>query len=296
MKNLSVGVGCEPQQELAFQLLKFSIEKFFDSNEYNLNISAIYDLEIDISIEESTFKNQKTPFSFQRFIFANWFLEKNDDQDVGIYLDSDMLVLDNLEKLIDAFKSLNQDIGICDTKQYWQRKHQQAVMVFNSKGANEISQKFQTYLSNDINYEKLMTKPNYNKFLPYFWNSQEEVMEDTKLIHFTDMDFQPWLRKDNVNSGIWLSYLRDFLNNQSSVEILKSEIKKHNVRPSLGELILNPPNFPVPSFWWSMRDIFFVPPHRLKLIKGNLRVFLSPFLNIFIFIQKVIKNNKINKI
>ena len=84
MKNLFVGVGCEPQQELAFQLLKFSIEKFFGSDEYNLNISAIYDLEIDISIEEFIFKNQKTPFSFQRFIFANWFLEKNDDQDMGI--------------------------------------------------------------------------------------------------------------------------------------------------------------------------------------------------------------------
>ena len=121
-------------------------------------------------------------------------------------------------------------------------------------------------------------------------------MQDTKLIHYTDMDFQPWLRKDNINAGIWLSYLRLFLQNESSVEILKSEIRKHNVRPSLGELINNPPNFPVSSYLWSIRDIFFIPPHRLRSIKGSLRIFLSPLLNFVIYIQKVIKNNRINKI
>tara|TARA_B100000963_G_scaffold361941_1_gene401082 strand:+ start:8157 stop:9047 length:891 start_codon:yes stop_codon:yes gene_type:complete len=296
MRNLYVGVGCEPQQELPFQLLKFSIEQFFDSDKYKLDIFPIHSIKLDVSIENSILKKQGTPFSFQRFIFANWFLDKNNDQDIGIYLDSDMLVFDNLEKLIDAFELLQQDIGICDTKSYWQRKQQQAVMVFNLNGASEISKKFQMYLSNEINYEKLMSKPDYKKFLPYFWNSQEEIMHDTKLIHYTDMDFQPWLRKDNVNAGIWLSYLRLFLQNQSSVDILKDEIIKHNVRPSLGELINNPPNFPVYSFSWSIRDIFFIPPHRLRSIKGNLRILLSPLLNLVIYIQKIIKNNRINKI
>ena len=296
MKNIFIGVGCEPQQELAYQVLKNSIEVNFSSQKYNIKIKPLHRLEIPSYVNKIILKKQGTPFSFQRFYFAHWVSENANDFDLGIYLDSDMLVFSNIESLAETFLDLDQAIAICDTKKYWGRKQQQAVMAFNCHGAVEIKNKFIKYANGDINYKNLMTKPNYKSLLPFTWNSQEEIMHDTNLIHYTDMDFQPWLKKDNMNAGIWLSYLRLFIKSEDGKNLLVNEILKKNVRPSLAELLQNPPNHPVVSFSWSLKDIFFIPPHRLKIFSGVTRTILAPALNIFLYFSKIIKNNRVNKI
>lgn len=294
MIKIYVGVGCQPEQELAFHVLKRSVEDNFLSESHALKIFPLHELKNEINQE--IIKKQGTPFSFQRFIFADWFIHNSSSEDIGIYLDSDMLIFSNIVELVNIFRNLNQDIAICDTKKYWQRKQQQAVMVFNSSGALRINKKFRNFLDNKISYEDLMKKPEGESYLPCTWNSQEEMMKDTNLIHYTDMDFQPWLRKDNINAGVWLSYLRMSLNDQSTKNILISEIAKKHVRPSLLELLENPPNYPVTSYLAGIKDIFFVPPHRLKIFRGKIRIFLAPFLNLIILFTKILKNNRINKI
>lgn len=294
LDKIYIGIGCQPEQELAFHVLKKSIEENFLSTNHELEIFPLHSLNINFGQE--ILNKQGTPFSFQRFIFADWFLNNSNLNDTGVYLDSDMLVFSNIDHLVNIFKRLNQDIAICDAKEDWQRKKQQAVMLFNVLGAEEIKKKFNSFLENKISYQDLMEKPEGKFYLPYTWNSQEEMMKDTNLIHYTDMDFQPWLRKDNFNAGVWLSYLRSILKDELIKKILIKEISKRHVRPSLAELLDNPPNYPITSFSAGLRDVFFVPPHRFKILQGRIRLLFSPLLNFIILINKIFKNNKINKI
>lgn len=296
-RNIYIGVGCEPQQNLAYHVLKYSIEKSFKSDDYLIKTFPLHEINIDTKISENIKSLQGTPFSFQRFYFSIWASKTIKNNDVCIYLDSDMLVLGNISDLVDTFIRQNQNISICDTRKYWKRKQQQAVMLFNHRGAKELSDKFNSFLNLEISYKDLMKRPEMKEFLPWFWNSQEELTGDTKLIHYTDMDYQPWLRRDNVNSGIWITYLRSFIQSEDGKNILDDEIQKGFVRPSLSELFLNPPNYPVTSTYYIMKDSLFIPPHRLKVLKSKrLRLFLSPILKIFLLASRLLKNNRVNKI
>ena len=88
MIKIYIGVGCQPEQELAFHVLKKSIEDKFLSDSHALKIFPLHELQNDINQEIK--KKQGTPFSFQRFIFAEWFIKNANTEDIGIYLDSDM--------------------------------------------------------------------------------------------------------------------------------------------------------------------------------------------------------------
>ena len=85
------------------------------------------------------------------------------------------------------------------------------------------------------------------------------------------------------------------LEDQSIKNILISEIDKKHVRPSLLELLENPPNYPVTSFMAGIKT-FFCSPHRIKIFRGKIRILFAPILNLIILFTKILKNNKINKI
>ena len=67
------------------------------------------------------------------------------------------------------------------------------------------------------------------------WNSLEKyVPGETKLLHFTDMDTQPWLSTRNPHGGLWVeTLLRAISAGAVSLEQIKHDIGRGWVRPSL---------------------------------------------------------------
>ena len=44
--------------------------------------------------------------------------------------------------------------------------------------------------------------------VPFVWNSLEHYDAETRLIHYTDMDTQPWVSPANHNGPLWLDEVR----------------------------------------------------------------------------------------
>ena len=70
-RNIYIGVGCEPQQNLAYHVLKYSIEKSFKSDDYLIKTFPLHEINIDTKISENIKSFQGTPFSFSKILFFN---------------------------------------------------------------------------------------------------------------------------------------------------------------------------------------------------------------------------------
>jgi hypothetical protein len=73
------------------------------------------------------------------------------------------------------------------------------------------------------------------KVLPVEWNSLEHYEEGrTCLIHYTDMNMQPWVSNNNPNSHLWYRLLKEaLLEGFITGEELRAEIDQGNVSPQL---------------------------------------------------------------
>ncbi len=70
--------------------------------------------------------------------------------------------------------------------------------------------------------------------VPFVWNSLEHYDAETRLIHYTDMDTQPWVSPVNRNGPLWLDEVRLMLGSGVlRLEQLQAEIELGYFRPSL---------------------------------------------------------------
>ena len=285
--NLFVGIGCDLNQRLPAEVLKFSIlEKI--NNKLNIIFLNEHKEWENILKKDLT---QRTPFSLQRFLCAESVV--NSDADIGIYFDSDMIALQPLTKLVEEFSKTNKNIAVVSAKDEWRRREQSSVLIFNKNGANELWNSYKMFLKKKINYDELIYLKSINNIgrINPDWNSLEYLDSSTCLIHFTDMDTQPWLRNGNVNAGIWHTYLWKFIQNPENEKILLDEVSKKNVRPSLLSIIEYGPSMPVLLLSSRIRDINFVPKHRFNSLLGNFLRKFFPFLLKFFLEISFIKSN-----
>ena len=273
MNNIYIGIGKTREQKIPANVL-------FNSILENTNLELI---SFDISgLTNNDNHSGKTPFSLQRFLYAEALIGKNFE--VAIYFDSDMCVFSDIKNLIQCFQSLNGEIATCNAPDNFKRRAQSSVIVFNKEGAKILNSRLNEYRNGNLTYEKLFYLTDISGWglLDKDWNCFEYYDNNTKLIHWTDMDSQPWIRSDNYLGGLWIHALRRWCDsNPMNSKDLIFDIKCGYIRPSILDAI-NPPFSSHISFKYRVKDLFFIPPHRFKRIPKIIRKLFSPVLKIYI--------------
>lgn len=238
---LNIYVGCEPEQEIAFDVLNYSITKH---TSISVNVLKLHE---EVSAKNLDFTNiidqkntGKTPFSFQRFCIP----KLNNYHHNAIYLDSDMLVFKDILNLCNNDIDTKEFLA-CEVDSAWGRSPQLSVMYINCNIARwDVNNIIKLLNDNKYSYsdifENVIFSNNWDRSIPCNWNSLEHHDESTSLIHFTDMDTQPWINAFHSQTHIWVSYLIEAINNGfCSIEKVQKEIDIGNIRPSLKYQIKN---------------------------------------------------------
>jgi lipopolysaccharide biosynthesis glycosyltransferase len=230
-ERIRIFVACTPVEWLSARVLEFSILQHTKSE---IEFVQLYQANIEIPEPVDLRNKSRTPFSFQRFLIP----ELCGYQGKAIYLDADMLVFsDILEIWTHPFNSAKILAVKSDSAS---RGSQYSVLLQDCAALNwKISDIIGQLDSGELTYESLMFDMRLGHpvsfDLPANWNSLECFVEnDTALLHYTDMNFQPWVSIKNPLRRLWVNSLQDAITQGFiSRSELDREIAAGNVRPSL---------------------------------------------------------------
>ncbi len=259
-----VFIGSMPDQWLAARVLEFSIRW---RSAAGVEILPLYQASITIPQPKDKSNQPRTPFSFQRFLIPELCHYKGR----GIYLDSDMQVFTDIRDLGHREMNGRDILSVWDTSGS-ERRPQFSVMLMNCENlrwninniVNALDDGSLSY--NELMYDlKIVDQPPGE--LEPGWNSLEHYQPDeTKLIHYTDMNQQPWLSRNNPNGHLWLEELAaarrlGFISKQE----LKQQVTLGHIRPSIVYQLAtgNYDSQTIPRYVrWI--DKLFKPPHKQK--------------------------------
>jgi len=229
---IKVYVGSQKEQMLAVKVLEYSIKRHAS---ISVDVFPMHESNITIPTPKDKANHPRTPFSFQRFLIP----ELNGHKGKAIYVDSDMQVFTDIRDL------WQRDMGDADIFSAWEpgdthRIPQYSVMLLDCEKLKwDIKEVVHLLDTGALDYEKLMYQMQVAKkvspVIEFEWNSLERFEEGkTKLIHYTDMNIQPWINRNNPLSKIWIREMRECIKNGFITEaFLKNEIAAGHVRPSL---------------------------------------------------------------
>lgn len=248
---LNIYVGCEPPQDIAFRVLEHSILRH---TSMPVRVHRLHDHVA------SNAAGGRTPFSLQRFAIP----ALNQRQGVAVYLDSDMLVFNDIAELValrDPAATVSSAVAPPDSG----RRPQYSVMVIDCARADWDHQRIGALAAEA--YEAAMFdfsfEPSKSACLPWQWNALECYSEDTRLLHFTDMDRQPWISTANPLAPVWIDALFAAMEDKRvTFDDLVQDVQRGWVRPGLlwqaehGER--DPAAIPKAE---RLKDSLFTPPH-----------------------------------
>ena len=177
----------------------------------------------------------RTPFSFQRFIIPevmNW-------SGRAIYLDSDMQVFKDMRELWTLPMKGAQLLAVKEPVETG-RRPQFSVMLLDCGALNwKIKDIVESLDDHRLTYENLMYEMRVATrivaAIDPSWNSLERYEPGhTALLHYTDMDTQPWTSLENPHGYLWVRDLiaaidDGFISKQYIIDAVRHEF----VRPSL---------------------------------------------------------------
>jgi lipopolysaccharide biosynthesis glycosyltransferase len=206
---IKVFVGADRSQLFAVAVLDHSIRRH---TREIVRVAPLIDL--DLPEPKDIRQGSRTNFSFARFAIP----ELCGYRGKAIYLDADMLVFRDIARLwnlpVDDKTMLIQD----DVPDYAQeakagapktRVKQSAVMLINCERARWDVREIVAGLDGTYTYEQLMyefcflPEAEIGFRVPFQWNSLEHYDVHTCLLHYTDMNTQPWVSPDNPNGRWW---------------------------------------------------------------------------------------------
>jgi hypothetical protein len=274
--TVRVFVAATPAEWLPMKVLEFSIH---ETTHLPVHLSAIYTHHRPIPIPKDPANRAKTPFSFQRFLIP----ELCNFKGKAIYLDADMQVFQNIESLWNRpFQgSVLQTVGSAAGV----RRSQFSVMVMDCEKLGWNMENIVDQLNDgSLTYQQLMYEmklaSEISYSIPEQWNSLEHFADgETCLLHYTDMNTQPWVSLDNPNEHRWVSCLRRAMDKGFIThEELQREIDLGHVRPSLSlQVSAASISSWKPSFRDLLHDVMYTPPFYSIAAprRGKLRTQLS---------------------
>lgn len=231
---VKIFVGTLESQMLATRVLEYSIRKHAS---ISVEVTPLHESPIPIPMPAETKNHPRTPFSFQRFLIP----QSCGYQGKAIYLDSDMLVFNDIRNLWNHPMANAEIVSCWETTKESGRRPQFSVMMLDcSKLDWEIQDLVERLNSGELTYQKLVYEmaiaKNISATIEPHWNSLEVYRKGiTSLLHYTDMQKQPWVRRHNPLAWLWCQELIDAVQQQF---ISRDELEKHItmgwVRPSLG--------------------------------------------------------------
>ncbi|MCD5982653.1 glycosyltransferase [Pseudomonas alliivorans] len=277
--SVRVFVAATPAEWLPMKVLEFSI---CESTRLSVQLSAIYTHQRPIPVPRDAVNKARTPFSFQRFLIPE-LCERNGK---AIYMDADMQVFHDIAALWNRpfGEAVLQTVGSAAGA----RRSQFSVMLMDcSRLGWNVDDIVCQLDKGEINYQELMydmklaSPISYS--IPETWNSLEcFIPGETCLLHYTDMNTQPWVSLDNPNEVLWVSCLRRALDaGFITLADLEREIGQGHVRPSLlSQISAVSTETWKPTLSDILRDAQFLPPfYSIAASRwGALRVFRSRLL------------------
>ncbi len=244
----NIYVGATRPQKLATMVLEYSIRKFA-----SVDVNVI---DLGESVKNSSVA-KGTPFSLQRLFIP----ALNGYAGVAAYVDSDMQVFSDVRQLF-ALKDESAVVTGCQTRPGCTRPLQFSVFVIDCGKATHWKfddQKLSASFNTKLDFEESKISS-----IPYTWNSLEFFEPDkTSLLHYTDMDTQPWISSRNKNREIWYGCLRMALDDGFiSKSFIKEEVRNGNVKPSLIRFCSK--REAKYSLAHAFADFCYAPPHTVK--------------------------------
>jgi hypothetical protein len=188
-------------------------------------------------------QGKRTGFSFTRFAIPRLM----GYQGRAVYLDADMLVFRDIRELLEL-PFANRKILIQEeppteaTKADGAKRHKQcSVMLLDCAALSWDPEKIIAGLDGQYTYEDLLQHmcvlrdEEIGYTIPFAWNSLETYEAGkTGLIHYTDMNTQPWVHPANPNGYLWLEEVRRMIA-EGALEMaeIEEEIALGYFRPSL---------------------------------------------------------------
>jgi hypothetical protein len=279
---IRIFVGSAEPQLIAVKVLEYSIKKHCSMS---VEVFPLYQANISIPMPKDPKNKPRTPFSFQRFLIPTL---KN-FKGKAIYLDSDMQVFSDIAHLW-ATPFEGGDVLSAYDISGAARRPQFAVMLIDCEKLNwDIKAIVAKLDSGELNYEQLMYEfkiaQNIRPVIEGEWNSLEHYEEGkTHLLHYTDMNRQPWISRTNPLGHIWVRELVEAIDQKFiPIELVKEHIKRGYLRPSLMYQISSR-HYDVTNLPPKARalDRFFTPPHELTQSTSRKRVFLNKMVSRFV--------------
>ena len=227
-----VYVAATEGQMLAVGVLAYSIRKYAS---LSVRIFPLHQSGIDIPIPRAVSNRGRTPFSFQRFLIP----ECAGYQGRAIYMDSDMQVFKDIRQLW-ALPFEGADLLAVAGDPALGRASQFSVMLLDCAALDwNIRDIVRRLDAGGLSYEDLMfhmvVGQKIRADVPRTWNSLENYKQgETALIHYTDMETQPWVSTRNPWGYVWVRDLIEAVESgYISLAEIRENVRKKYVRPSL---------------------------------------------------------------
>lgn len=228
MNPIRIFIGTEPKQWLPTEVLRWSIQR---------RTSAPVDFQELKHIPLNLKGEMYTGFSFYRFSIPEICAYKGR----AIYLDADIVVLDDIQNLIDY--DMKEHAALArPVKQETEGGRYTSVMLLDNEKLKhwKISDWVEKINKNPNLYnDTLWASPqglNAADFgdLPPFWNDLDHYDENTKIIHYTNVPMQPWKRAGHPYGNVFLKELKSAIDeDEIPTDAIEREIRQGHLYPEL---------------------------------------------------------------
>ncbi len=227
-----VYVAATEAQMLAVKVLEYSIRKHASMT---VKVQSLHESGIQAPRPRDPNNWPRTPFTFQRFLIP----QITGYRGRAIYMDSDMQVFDDVRKLwMQPFNGASL-LAVGDTAGTGRRPQFSVMLLDCTKLRWEIADLVRRLDAGELTYEDLVYEmrvaDKVSATIPAHWNSLESYREgSTSLLHYTDMDTQPWVYAGNSNGTLWVQDLIEAVDaGFISADYVREHVSRGWVRPSL---------------------------------------------------------------
>lgn len=259
-----VYVGSQDAQMLAVKVLEYSIRKHASMS---VEVHPLHEAGADITVPmpRAVENRPRTPFSFQRFFIP----QLAGYRGRAIYVDSDMQVFKDIRALW-TIPFDGADLLAAREAGEHGRRPQFSVMLLDCAALRWNIEEIVAKLDRgELNYQTLMYEmrvaSRVEAAIDPRWNSLERYEEgETALLHYTDMDTQPWISRANKLGYLWMRDLSAAVKDGFiSREYVEDHVRRGWVRPSVLFQLDNDVEDPLllPKAAVAL-DANFVPPYR----------------------------------
>lgn len=259
IQPVRVFVACTEAESLPMQVLAFTIR---EHSSLPVEVVALGAFTRPVPQPRDLRNRPRTPFSFQRFLIP----ELCGFAGRAIYLDADMQVFTDIAAL---WNHPLEDHDLIAVRASEDGRHGQfSVMLLDCARLGwRVEDIVATLDSGRCTYEQLMHEMcvarSVGRVLPPHWNSLEHYEAGvTCLLHYTDMNTQPWVSLHNPLEQLWVDALRRAV---AAGAIPWNDVEqaaaRGHVRPSLAAQVQGEAR----RAELRRRDRGFVPPYRAIL-------------------------------